>query len=324
MNTEQILKNASLARLPQFCINALAALCGKIHEQALEPFYDLALQKCIDHTLEDKEIIEKFPVEEEADLFRMMLIVGMIDHAFKVYKEKNIPEEILLENLLDVPIWLEYYMENISHPGFQWRILGWCRMLWEGKILKFGRLQLETELFYKEDFNLYCTEEGKTVFAKEEEAGKNWTCLLAKGDRIIGIHIPASGPLKKELCIESFRRMRQYLAEYRPDIRYKAIHCHSWLLDPQLREILPENSNILSFHTLGHVRACGTFESETIGRVFGQKGEKEGINSVPHKTGMQKRLAAFAAKGGKFDDGVMLITREEFEALCDGKITSVS
>ena len=324
MDTEKILNNAALAKLPEFCIEALATLCGKLRERNLTSFYDLALQKCMDHTLEDKEILETFPDAAEADLFRMLVIMGMVDRAFEIYKEKNIPEEILLENLLDAPIWLEYHMDNYSYPGFQWRILLWCRMLWEGKILKFGRLQMETDLTYKEEVSLYRTEEGRILNAKAEDAGKNWECLVTKGDSIVGLHIPASGPLKKELCIDSFRRMKRYLAEYRPDIPCKAVYCHSWLLDPQLQNILPGTSNILSFQSLGHIWGCGTFHSETIGRVFGEKGKSEGINAVPHKSDMQKRLAAFAANGGKFDDGMMLIVRDEFDALCEGRITSVS
>ncbi|MBR2363684.1 MAG: DUF5596 domain-containing protein [Lentisphaeria bacterium] len=324
MDIERLVNNARLARLPEFCVEALASLCATLRKNKQEEFYDLMVEKCTAHTLTDQEILDEFPEAEKADLFRMLVIVGMIDRAFETYREKNIPEEILLENLLDAPIWLEYHMENYSHPGFQWRIVEWCRTLWEGNVLKFGRLQLETAGVYKEEYNTYRTKEGKIVFASENEAGKEWECLLSKGDRIVSIHIPASGPLKKELCIESFRRMREYLAKYRPDIGYKAVRCSSWLLDPQLQQILPTHSNILAFQTLGHIRASGTFETETVGRVFGEKAKAEGINAVPHKTDMQKRLAAFAAEGGRFDNGVMFILKEEFDSLCDGKAVSVS
>lgn len=324
MNVEKILQNARRAKLPEFCVKALEELCGKITERKKEDFFDFCVEKCKTHTLEDEEIRQAFPAPEETDLFRMLLIVTLIDYGEKLYREKNIPPEIFEENLLDAPIWLEYHMDNYARPGFQWRIVEWCRTLWEGNILKFGRLQLETAGAYKEKYNTYRTEENKIVFASEEEAQKNWKCLLTGGDRLVSIHIPASGPLKKEECIASFRRMREYLAKYRPDIEYKAVRCSSWLLDPQLKDILPPTSNILAFQTLGHVKASGTYKTETIGRVFGEKAVIEGINAVPHKTDMQKRLAAFAAKGGRFDNGVMLILKEEFDALCDGKCTELS
>ena len=324
MNTEKLLENARLAQLPEFCVEALKNLCASLREKGLENFYDAMVEKCENHTLTNEEILAKFPEKKEADLFRMLIIVGMIDYAFTCYEKKNIPKEILLENLLDAPIWLDYHMQNYGYPGFQWRIIEWCRTLWEGNVLKFGRLQLETAGTYHEKFNTYRTKEGKIVFASEEEAEKDWTCLLKEGDRLVSIHIPASGPLKKEQCIASFRRMRQYLAEYRPDIDYKAIRCSSWLLDPQLKRILPPQSNVLAFQTLGHVRGNGTFVTETVSRVFGEKAAAEGIDAVPHKTDMQRRLAAFAAQGGKFDNGVMFILREEFDLLCDGKIASVS
>lgn len=324
MNVEKILQNARNAQLPEFCVEALKDLCGMIVEKDLEGFFFTCLEKCKDHTLKDEEILAVFPRAVHADLFRMLLIVAFIDEAREIYRQKNIPAEILEENLLDAPIWLEYHMENYGFPGFQWRILQWCRTLWEGNILKFGRLQLETAGNYKEKYNIYRTKDGEILFAEEKEAKEDWECLLQKGDRIVSIHIPASGPLKKELCIDSFRRMRAYLAEYRKDIDYKAVRCSSWLLDPQLKEILPSTSNILAFQTLGHVKGSGTYETETIGRVFGEKGAAEGINAVPHKTDMQKRLAKFASDGGRFDNGVMFILRDELDALIEGKIQSVS
>src|SRR5262249_13055026 len=32
-----------------------------------------------------------------------------------------------------------------------------------------------------------------------------------------------------------------------PRTRYRYVHCHSWLLDPQLAEYLPADSNIVAF-----------------------------------------------------------------------------
>lgn len=324
MNKEMILKNAALAKLPDFCIAQLGKLCDSISARGLEKIFDGMVERCKDHTLKNEEILQVFPEPEEADLVRMLIIVDMVDAAFANYKAKGIPEEILLENLLDAPIWLEYHMENYSYAGFQWRIVEWCRTLWEGNVLKFGRLQLETEGRYKEEYNTYRTKDGRILFSMAEEAQKDWTLLLTKGDRLVSIHIPASGPLKKDLCIDSLRRMKEYLASYRKDIDYKAVRCSSWLLDPQLKEILPQSSNILAFQTLGHVRASGTFDTETVGRVFGEKAILHGINAVPHKTDMQKRLAAFAANGGKFDNGVMFILKEELDDLVSGKISSIS
>lgn len=124
MDIERLVNNARLARLPEFCVEALASLCATLRKNKQEEFYDLMVEKCTAHTLTDQEILDEFPEAEKADLFRMLVIVGMIDRAFETYREKNIPEEILLENLLDAPIWLEYHMENYSHPGFQWRIVG--------------------------------------------------------------------------------------------------------------------------------------------------------------------------------------------------------
>ena len=153
MNVEKILQNARRAKLPEFCVKALEELCSKITEGKKEAFFESCVEKCKDHTLEDEEILQEFPAQKDADLFRMLIIVALIDYGEKLYREKNIPLEIFEENLLDAPIWLEYHMDNYAHPGFQWRIVSWCRTLWEGNVLKFGRLQLETAGTYKEKYN---------------------------------------------------------------------------------------------------------------------------------------------------------------------------
>jgi hypothetical protein len=68
-----------------------------------------------------------------------------------------------------------------------------------------------------------------------------------RGDTAIGLHIPESGPLTPEAVEASLDEGRAFFPLHFPDEHYTEFSCGSWLLDPQLREYLPEDSNIVRF-----------------------------------------------------------------------------
>ncbi|MFI9639211.1 acyltransferase domain-containing protein [Micromonospora sp. NPDC051925] len=68
-----------------------------------------------------------------------------------------------------------------------------------------------------------------------------------RGDNAIGLHVPDSGPMTPESVDASLDEGRAFFPRHFPDERYTEFSCGSWLLDPQLREYLPEDSNIIRF-----------------------------------------------------------------------------
>ncbi|MFK4041954.1 acyltransferase domain-containing protein [Nonomuraea wenchangensis] len=68
-----------------------------------------------------------------------------------------------------------------------------------------------------------------------------------RGGTAIDLHIPETGPLGPEAVEASLDAARAFFPRHFPDERYTEFACGSWLLDPQLREYLPEDSNIIRF-----------------------------------------------------------------------------
>jgi hypothetical protein len=68
-----------------------------------------------------------------------------------------------------------------------------------------------------------------------------------RGETEIGLHIPEAGPLTPEAVAASLDEARVFFPRHFPDECYTAFSCGSWLLDPQLREYLPADSNIIRF-----------------------------------------------------------------------------
>ena len=71
--------------------------------------------------------------------------------------------------------------------------------------------------------------------------------MLAKGDPTVSVHIPAGGGLTPAVVDETLAQFRLFLADYYPEYDYRAFVCASWLMDPQLDALLPEDSNIVRF-----------------------------------------------------------------------------
>ena len=68
-----------------------------------------------------------------------------------------------------------------------------------------------------------------------------------RGSTAIDLHVPDSGPLTPKAVTASLEEARGFFEQHFPDERYAAFACGSWLLDPQLLEYLPEDSNIIQF-----------------------------------------------------------------------------
>ncbi len=118
-----------------------------------------------------------------------------------------------------------------------------------------------------------------------------WQLLLKKGDPILSVHIPNKGALTKEACEESYMRAREVFKSCYPEFGYKAFHCHSWMLDPKLREFLPENSNILAFQGKYTLYPGETEGIDVFNFVFKMQYTK-GLDykRIPEDTSLQRAL----------------------------------
>lgn len=63
----------------------------------------------------------------------------------------------------------------------------------------------------------------------------------------LSLHIPESGPLTPEACDGSIADARAFFPRHFPDTQLRLVTCGSWLLDPQLAEYLPADSNMVRF-----------------------------------------------------------------------------
>lgn len=66
------------------------------------------------------------------------------------------------------------------------------------------------------------------------------------GAPALGVHIP-EGRLTPDSCDDALDRATRFFAAHFPDVPYRYATCSSWVLDPQLKEYLAPDSNIIRF-----------------------------------------------------------------------------
>jgi len=150
-------------------------------------------------------------------------------------------------------------------------------------------------------------------YAKSEQITfdtAEWKKVLAGGDPVIDIHIPAIGPMTVEACADSAGRAADFMKKFFPELKHRAFSCESWLLDNQFEQILPPASNILLFQRAGYLYPF-PHKSEAVSRIFGENAETPGLDSLPQKSSMQKAAADFLIKGGTFRNGAMFLLMED-------------
>jgi hypothetical protein len=123
-----------------------------------------------------------------------------------------------------------------------------------------------------------------------------WRLILQPGDCCISVHIPAPGPLTKELCEESYALARTLFAKHYPEIAPKAFHCHSWMMAPELAEVMRPDSKVLEFQRPYLKYPAHTKGDDVLNFVF--KLRFTSYADLPEETSLQLALKARYLAGG--------------------------
>jgi hypothetical protein len=132
-----------------------------------------------------------------------------------------------------------------------------------------------------------------------------WRKVFESGDNIIEVHIPAGEKMDFEKCVQSYELAKKFYKDYFPEKQLKAFVCESWILDPRLQNILPEESNIVRFQKYSMLFPMLSTDSQTIERVFS--------NDLPSYINreklsiLQRGILDFMNKGNKMCAGGMYI-----------------
>ena len=108
-------------------------------------------------------------------------------------------------------------------------------------------------------------------------------------DNTISIHIPSDAILTKENIDLSFKLLDEFIIKFYPEFIDKKIYCDTWLLSPNLREYLNDNSRILIFQSYFEISETDLDSLDIFEWVFKVDKSCEIVN-LPTTTSLQEKL----------------------------------
>lgn len=173
--------------------------------------------------------------------------------------------------------------------------------------------------FFFLNFDLKLFELGRLQFHVNKFPAQEYTYgdyVIKKGDTVYSCHIPSSGKLTPELCMDSLHRAYEF---FKSDLKGTVlpILCQSWLLyEPYVEQVFPEGSNLKKFARMFDVYTCSGAEFTECWRIFGKRyeGTTEGL---PSDTTLRRNFIEYIQKGGTFGNGhgVLLYDGEKREIM---------
>jgi len=119
-------------------------------------------------------------------------------------------------------------------------------------------------------------------------------------ENTVSLHIPSGAKLEPRAIDASLQEGRAFLAKFFPAWADKPMRCHSWLLSPTLKELLPPRSNIRRFQDRFSVTPTGEPNSDFLMWVF--KNDTIPYPQLPENTSLQRKLKTYLCAGGEFAD----------------------
>jgi len=212
--------------------------------------------------------------------FYVLVCVGALPYVREYHQSKGIPDAISQATLVDLGrnVRVHRKREGIGGLGVAW----WLMLHFRGVIYQLGRLQFEQVWL------------GDNIAASIQADGGD----ASPGSPALSIHIPDfSGPMTPAACDESIALARDFFPTYFPETRYDNAICSSWLLDPQLKQYLRPESNIIRFQDRFNLVEGGWESNMSIMQfVFGKTPEH--LNTVPRTTSLERAVVEHLSAGG--------------------------
>ncbi len=224
----------------------------------------------------------------------MIPVVALLcGHSFHIenMKRRNFDDEQI--ELQKYNVRLTCTNDNIKYKidGIRFSQMIWGSFFMKGNLIQVGRLQYEVGVKNFSKLDRYFKEKHQYIF----------------------IHIPRGENLSEEDVDKSFNLAGKLIKKYYPELGNQklAYYTQSWLLSPELKEILPSDSNIMKFQNKFNVIEYEENTKDFIDFAFEDVLGEIKYSDLPEKTFLQKELKKRLLNGDKLHLGIGFI-KEDF------------
>ncbi|MFC8429796.1 acyltransferase domain-containing protein [Streptomyces sp. NPDC057253] len=258
----RVVDDPELRRFLEHCVDELVRDMGRADDPVVLPELDWpagALQRC-------------FPV---------YVFVAALPHTRAYHRSRGIPADVARRTLADLGRNMAVHRRRYGRAGVQ--SPRWLTRHFRGELYQLGRLQFERTLY--------------GPWNRRALAGAGLD--IPSGTPCLSLHIPDFlGPLSPWSCDRSLALAAEFFGRHYADEPHRVALCHSWLLDPQLKQYLPADSNIVRFQERFRL-APGVAEpedTEPVQFVFGDP--ESAVESLPRRTALERAIGDHLRSGG--------------------------
>jgi len=235
------------------------------------------------NTLEEVRLND-WSIPDYSPLLPVIVLFSGFEKLRNYYVENGIDETELQDLLFDVGRNLDECKARKGSYKSESFVFKWLTRHFTARLFQLGRLQYEV-----------------IRFDRDNE-------LIKKGDFIINVHIPSGGRMPYDDVRESYKRAVNRFRMLHPELSLKGFVCKTWMLSPQLKDILDSSSNIVRF--LNDYRIFDTNDDEGFyGYVFVKK--PDDLNSLSEETSLQRAIKKHLLAGGEILSGSGFIPMED-------------
>jgi hypothetical protein len=139
---------------------------------------------------------------------------------------------------------------------------------------------------------------------------RDWEQVLAPGDPMLDTHIPGGGGMTPERCRDTMERALEFFPKHFPDQPFVGFACMSWILNPELETILPENPNMVLWQRELYLFPIPTGRTSGLLFLFGT--DELDFASLPRDTTMRRRVLEHLEGGGRLICGGEFFLKDDF------------
>jgi hypothetical protein len=228
--------------------------------------------------------------------FMPHVFLATVPHTRTWHRALGIPDDVSWASLADLGRHMAIHRRSYGAAGVDapW----WLSLCLRGEAFDLGRLQYTP-------FELGNSDDSPRWYPWEEAEAMGEG--FRRGDACVGVHIPESGPMTPEACDASFRQAGEFFARYFP-VRGQSRRlatCWSWLLDDQLADWLPAESNIMRFQHRFELVPGWSRSDNALTFVFRRPLPPDGVteeflDTLPVRTALERAIVAHLKAGGEW------------------------
>ena len=216
----------------------------------------------------------------------VVLLCGYEFH-IKNMKYRNFDNEQIALQKYNIKLVCTNDKIKYSIDGIRFSQMMWGSYFMKGNLIQIGRLQYEIDVKDLDKLDKYFEEKHQYVY----------------------IHIPRGKDLNEEDVKESLCLADKYIKKYYSELKKEklAYYTKTWLLSPEIKEILSDDSNIIKFQNKFNIIEYEENIDDFLNFVFGVVIDKVAYKDLPEKTTLQKELKRKLLNNEKLHLGLGII-----------------